>query len=112
MHHLYQLYSVHEDEGDRYASLPVRKIVGREIRQAIDDDFQGLVQQASGGVWLYLRCVDHCPGSFFNQLLKLHQSLQRRSCRLTLSVSANLEELLRITRLDQMFAVVEWPVKE
>ena len=77
--------------------------MGNDQGELLRQDYQQLAATGSASVELDLRSVNFIDGRFFVRLLELRRALQERSIGLALLPSANLSDVLRITRLDRLF---------
>lgn len=91
------------------AVLPMSHVLGEEVGNSLREDYRLLVDSATQMVELDLRSVEYIDASFFGLLLELRQALVARSISLSISVSPDLREVMRVTKLDQLFSLFEAP---
>ena len=98
----YRLLRIRQEGDSLIACLPLSKMVGNDLSQALREDFQRLIQHASGSIVIDLRQVLFVDGSFFTQIMELWRGLKDRSIRLAFQLSPGLMEVARATKLDRL----------
>lgn len=107
MDHQFRLLNVTLTGSKATAVLPLSHVLGAELTDALRHDCRQLAQTDRASVELDLRGVHFTDGSFFVRLLELRRGLAERSVGLTLLPSANIADVMRFTRLDQVFGLSE-----
>jgi anti-anti-sigma regulatory factor len=98
----YRILEVSWREDRVVAVLPLARVLGNEMSQALREDYCRLAESSAKSVELDLRAVEFIDGTFFSRLLELRKALVQKSVSLQLRVSAKLMETMVITRLDKV----------
>ena len=102
----FQLLTVQIVQDTAYAVLQKKQLIGQNYREGLKQDCLQLSQVETAAVWLDLRMVELIDGAFPGILLRLFKALKERQIRLTVQASANLREVFRVLKFDQLFDVV------
>lgn len=105
----FRVLTVHPNGDTVIAVLPHHRLLGLEYREGLEHDYLRLSQLGGTAVRLDLRAVEYIDGAFLGLLIKLVKGLAAGDGRLTVEVSDNLAEILRITKMDRLFEVVRGP---
>ncbi len=99
---VYQLLIVDHSHDEIVASLPHRQLIGPEDRERLAGDFQRLCESNASIIKLDLRVLEFIDGHFPGMLVALARNLAAAGSRLTVNVSPDIAEVLKITKLDQL----------
>ena len=103
---VFHLLTVRFDGNTLHAEVPYSQLIGPECINNLIDDFEQLCEFGASVVRLDLRSVQFIDGRFAGTLIVLVRSLTKVGARLTVQASHDLEEVFRITKLDQLFEVI------
>lgn len=104
-----RLLTARAEGGTIHAALPLSRVMGRACRDGLEHDCRLLAETGAVAVRLDLRAVAFIDGAFFGVLVGLARDLRRAGGRLTVEASADLADVLRVTRLDRLIEVVGGP---
>lgn len=102
----YQLLSVGSLDGGLKAVLDRQQLLGQRYRDQLQSDFQLLCQLGSESIELDLRSLEFMDGRFPGLLVELATTLQAQGRRLTVVAAPGVADVLRVTKLNQLFEVV------
>ncbi len=102
----FHLLAVRFDGHTLHADVPHSRLIGPECVNNLIDDFEQLREFGATVVQLDLRAVQFIVGRFAGTLIVLAQSLTKVGARLIVTASPELEEVLRATKLDQLFELL------
>jgi anti-anti-sigma regulatory factor len=102
----YKILEVSSNGQTAVAMLPLSHVSGYELSQTLREDYVRLAASAPESVELDLRTVEFIDGSFFSRVVELRKALQQRSASLKIRVSANLKEIIELTKLNRVLDVL------
>ena len=103
---VFHLLTVRFDGNTLHADVPYSQLIGPECINNLIDDFEQLCEFGASVVRLDLRSVQFIDGRFAGTLIVLVRSLTKVGARLIVQASRDLAEVLRITKLDQLFELI------
>lgn len=102
----FHLLAVRFDGHMLQADVPYSQLIGPECIKNLVDDFERLCEFGASVVRLDLCSVQFIDPRFAGTLITLAVSLKKVGARLTVTASPELEAVLRITKLDQLFELL------
>ena len=103
----FHLLTVRIDGHTLHADVPYSQLIGQECINNLIDDFEQLCEFGASVVRLDLRSVQFIDARFVGTLITLAVSLKKVRARLIVQASRDLAEVLRITKLDQLFELID-----
>jgi anti-anti-sigma regulatory factor len=105
----FRLLNVYLKGGTLHATLACPRLVGPEYAEALEEDLGRLHSLGSGTVWLDLRGVAFVDNRFAGLIIGLWCSLAAAGRRLTVQARPPLANVFRVTKLDQLFEMINGP---
>ena len=101
----FHLLTIRIDGPTLHADVSNSQLLGEDL-QKLEDDFERLPELSASVVRLDLRSVQFMDGRVPGALIKLSLSLTKVAARLSVVASPGVEDVLRVTKLDQLFEVI------
>lgn len=103
----FHILEIHQQDHALIAVLPMSRMMGQDVGSLLDADFDLLAKAQASVVILDLRQLKFADSHFLFRILRFKKALDSSSGDLSLCVAGNLKEVLRVSKLDRWFKIID-----